>query len=130
MDLHPSLAKPEVREAMDKAPPHEASLDGFLAHGAIVRDDSTVTVKELIKHYANREGGVHYDGTPATPLIEDIRVESEEALRLTVLSVGRVAYRGLEPLASAVMLSGRPGPFGLQEAWQVPKGRPSRVTSE
>jgi hypothetical protein len=113
-DLHPSLQNDEAQKTLRENPPHEGTLHRFLDHDPILRGEDRVTVRELIKHYANREGGVHYDDSPPdSTLLDDVRAESEEALRLTVLAAGRIVYRGLEPLAAAVMLAERPGPFGL-----------------
>ena len=55
----------------------------------------TATVRDLIKHYANREGGVHYDqgGKSTNELIEQIRDFAGDELRRTVLACGRIVVR-------------------------------------
>ncbi|MFC7572005.1 hypothetical protein ACFQX8_05870 [Klenkia terrae] len=115
LDLHPEMQSEELRRVNADSPPWEGTLQQFLSHDTLVRGDEKVTIRELIKHYANREGGVHYDAAPPEKeLLAHLRAESESALRLTVLAAGRIIYRGLEPLAAAVMLAERPGPFGLR----------------
>lgn len=99
------------------------NLQAFLRYEAIrpgsVRDETPhdngpITVGQLIKHYANREGGVHYDESPADEsTIEDIRLTSDEPLRHTILSAGRIVCRAMEPLAAALLLADRPWPTGL-----------------
>jgi hypothetical protein len=90
------------------------NLQKFLQHQTVIRGESTVTIRELISHYANSEGGVHYDeGTADNALIEDIRLHWDEPLRHTLLAASRIVVRAFEPLAAAVLLKGRPWPAGL-----------------
>ncbi len=73
-----------------------------------------VRVKEVIQHYAHREGGVHFDASPAdNAALEVIRQASELALRMTLIAISRIAYRALEPLAARIVLEERPHPLGL-----------------
>ena len=91
-------------------------FEQLLKHSAIISRGERVTVHELIKHYANREGGVHVDPEPPdAPLLREVLGSHEEALRLTVVAVGRVVHRALEPLAARVLLRDRPHPYGLQD---------------
>lgn len=108
-----------------------ASIGEFLRYRVIERlvppDGVTqqVTVRQLIKHYANREGGVHYDsgGRSANEFIEQIRGFADEDLRRTVLACGRVVLRALEPIAVAVMLREQPWPVGLDFTYIPPAGQ-------
>ena len=60
--------------------PWRGSISKFLQHVAVQRDDDRLTVKELVLHYAHREGGVHFDPTPPeSKLLNDILEESEQA---------------------------------------------------
>ncbi|MFF0281780.1 hypothetical protein ACFYSW_15850 [Rhodococcus aetherivorans] len=68
-----------------------------------------VTVRDLIKHFANREGGVHFGpgGKSTNSTLEAMRGQADQQLRDTLAGVGRVAVRALEPLAAAVVLESR-----------------------
>lgn len=107
------------REGVDAMPeipePREGTLRQFMG-SAVVRGDGSqhVRVDQLLGHYANREGGVHHGVGPAdSALLEAVRCESEEALRLTVLASARIIYRALEPLAAVASLIDEPHPKGL-----------------
>lgn len=90
------------------------NLQAFLQHETVLGEDGTVSIQELITHYANREGGVHYDeGAAKNPLIEDIRQAADEPLRHTLLAASRIVVRAFEPLAAAVHLKNRHWPAGL-----------------
>lgn len=74
----------------------------------------TATVEDLILHFSNREGGVHWDPTPAKhPLLERTLVSNDLALRQTLLATGRVIHRALEPLAVRVGLDLLDGHYGV-----------------
>ncbi len=92
-----------------------SSIPQFLKAVVVSRELAEVSVHQLVKHYANREGGVHYDAARAadSPLLEDVRGDGDEALRLTVVAIGRVLVRALEPLVARVLLARRPHPHGL-----------------
>ncbi|PPA56708.1 hypothetical protein BAW75_05480 [Micromonospora chalcea] len=93
---------------------HTGNVDEFLKHRVVEAGELGVTVQQLVKHYANREGGVHYDPTPPDlPLLVALRGEHDLALRLTVLAIGRIVHRALEPLAACIVLSRNPHPYGL-----------------
>ena len=94
--------------------------DKFLATKVVdrlgTRDvQQSATVRDLIKHYANREGGVHHDpgGKSTNEFIEQIRHFADEDLRRTLLACGRIVVRTLEPMAAALMLKDTPWPMGL-----------------
>lgn len=78
----------------------------------------TATVRDLIKHYANREGGVHYDptGRSANEFIEQIRHFADEDLRMMIIACGRIVVRALEPMAVVLTLKDKPWPSGLDFA--------------
>ncbi len=80
----------------------------------------TATVRELIKHYANREGGVHYDptGKSANQFIEQIRHFADEDLRMMIVACGRIVVRTLEPMAVMLTLKDKPWPSGLDFAYE------------
>ena len=93
------------------------SIDQFLGTQVIDRHRAgglaqTATVRDLIKHYANREGGVHYDpgGKSANEFIEQIRDFADEDLRRTVSACGRIVVRALEPIVVAATLKDKPWP--------------------
>lgn len=75
----------------------------------------TATAKDLIKHYANREGGVHYDqsGRSANEFIEEIRHFADEDLRMMLIACGRILVRAFEPMAVVLTLKDKPWPSGL-----------------
>jgi hypothetical protein len=98
------------------------TLDVFLKHQVVHSGGEAATVQDLILHYANREGGVHYDPQPAdVPALRRLTAGHERALRLTVLAVGRVVHRALEPLAGRVVLGKQPHPFGLSPMEEQPQ---------
>lgn len=94
--------------------PWEVPLRTFLKHKAIIRSSEHVDVITLVKQYANREGGVHYDPTPPdSALLRDVLDLSEPAVRLTVLAAARIVYGALEPVASTIVLQRYEWPLGL-----------------
>ena len=100
-------------------PPRSGTFDDFLKWGVIVKriDDEwkPVSVRELVKHYANREGGVHFgQGKSSHPILEEIREFADEDLRRTILACGRITYRAMEPLAAALLLRDVAWPIGLR----------------
>jgi hypothetical protein len=96
--------------------PRTGNLSTFRQHDVIVSGEQRVSVQDVITHYANREGGVHYDSRPArSSLLADLLPERDLALRLTVLAVGRIVHRSLEPLGAQIALSRNPHPYGLGE---------------
>ncbi|MEV5210958.1 hypothetical protein AB0K35_26135 [Micromonospora sp. NPDC053740] len=101
-----------ARESL--VPPQTGNLDAFLRYRVAVAGELGVTASQLVTHYANREGGVHYDSTPPIlPLLGALRGDHDYALRLTVLAIGRIVHRALEPLAARIVLSRNPHPYGL-----------------
>ncbi len=102
--LRQFLRHPAVRERS-----LGAEADAAAAHPPLV-----ATVADLIKHFANREGGVHYDPSVSHhPLLERLRAEHDMALRLTLLAAGRILHRAMEPLAVRIALRGREGQYGV-----------------
>ncbi|MEW2444840.1 hypothetical protein [Micromonospora marina] len=101
-------------ERASLAPPSRDKMDKFLKYHVVVAGKQNVTVEQLVTHYANREGGVHYDPTPPdSPLLGALRGDHDHALRLTVLAIGRIVHRALEPLAALTVLARNPRPYGL-----------------
>jgi hypothetical protein len=105
------------------------NVDKFLGSQVIDRHHpdgvkQTATVRDLIKHYANREGGVHYGpgGKSTNEFIEQIRDFADEDLRRTVVACGRIILRALEPIAVAVTLKDKPWPVGLDFTYAPPEG--------
>ena len=80
------------------------------------------TVRDLIRHYANREGGVHHDpgGKSTNDFIEEIRDFADEDLRLIIVACGRIIVRALEPMAAALTLKDIPWPAGLDFRFPPP----------
>ncbi|WP_433733520.1 hypothetical protein ACQP0C_15035 [Nocardia sp. CA-129566] len=118
-DAVATLTGHDARETFELAM-MEGTFEQFLNYGVIDQFQSnspirTVSVRELIKHYANREGGVHY-GTGekiVSEFIEQIRDFADEDMRRTILACGRIIVRALEPMAAALMLKDTPWPAGL-----------------
>ncbi|UKJ63941.1 hypothetical protein H1Q78_00095 [Cellulosimicrobium cellulans] len=81
---------------------HTEGLKEFLKQPVISVPGHRVTIRELIKHYANVEGGVHVAVERESPnAVLSAALESEhqeEVLRQTLVAVGRVTYRALEPV--------------------------------
>lgn len=107
-----------VQAALGHAGDHpvvwDGNLDAFLKHPVMLRDGRELTVQVLLRHYANREGGVHHDDRPPdSDLLGDVLAQSEEAARLTALACTRIIYRALEPLAVALHLRANDYPAGL-----------------
>lgn len=71
-----------------------------LSNGHPLNDEGRVTIAELIRYFAHNAGGVHYDGRPPSdPFFAALVAADLRSLQLTLLAVGRVVYRALEPLA-------------------------------
>ncbi|WP_350493606.1 hypothetical protein [Rhodococcus sp. (in: high G+C Gram-positive bacteria)] len=112
------IADPGVRNELLNMKPRTGNVEQFLKSPVIdARKENgmvEVTVRELIKHYANREGGVHYGaGKSENATLEKARTFADEDLRYTILACGRIVYRTLEPLAAAALLRDVPWPRGL-----------------
>lgn len=76
-----------------------------VAAGGWDDDEAHVTVRDLVKHFAHREGGVHYDGDFADNALLTRLMESDRrAMDLTMLALGRVVLHALEPLAYKIMI--------------------------
>jgi hypothetical protein len=113
-DMHPLHA----RETLE---PWRGPIGKFLQHVVIRRAPHELTVQELISHYAHWEGGVHFKTSPPqSDLLSDIREESEEALRLTVLAIGRIIHRALTPLSVHIVIAQLPHPHGINGVTVVP----------
>lgn len=106
----------------------EGSLQQFLAYKVVreappatpggdvaqVKSPPTATVRDLIRHFAHREGGVHYgSGETEHPLLQRVRHSDDMPLRLTLLAAGRIVHRALEPLAVRVALHSLDGHYGV-----------------
>lgn len=114
-----NIADPEERKELLAIPPQTGNVEKFLKSPVVdTRDENgmvEVSVRELIKHYANREGGVHYGaGKSENSTLEHARTFADEDLRYTILACGRIVYRTLEPLAAAALLRDVPWPRGLR----------------
>ncbi|MGN2634596.1 hypothetical protein ACTD5D_30935 [Nocardia takedensis] len=85
------------------------------------------TVRDLVKHYANREGGVHYDssGKRANEFLEQVRGFADEDLRMMIIACGRIIVRALEPMVGVVILKDKPWPAGLDFTYSPPRQRNS-----
>ncbi len=104
------------RPVVDPSPPREGDLAAFLRVPVVQYGGENATVLDLVRHFANREGGIHFDPKQAeTPLLELVRREEDEGLRLTLVATGRVVYRALEPLAARVALASRAPRYGLAQ---------------
>jgi hypothetical protein len=95
--------------------------------GAPIPDDpdGIVTVVELVSHYANRLGGVHYDPTPGKAVLVKALEQSAIDLNLTMSAIGRIVIRALDPLAARLFMNDL-GLYGatsehlhLLEVWQA-----------
>lgn len=81
----------------------------------------TVSVGELISLYANKLGGAHPPKTiqelradgKVKPFLCDVLEADEPVLRDTICAVGRIVYRGLEPLSVAIHMVRMKTPRGL-----------------
>jgi hypothetical protein len=105
---------PPDEETAEFPAPRTGNINNFSQYEVIVKDGEGVTVSELVTHYANREGGVHYDSKPPKSQILSSLLRGQDlALRLTVLAIGRIAHRALEPLAARIALSRNPHPYGI-----------------
>ncbi|WP_297625280.1 hypothetical protein [Nocardia sp.] len=101
----------------------EGNIQRFLSHKVLIRmsggdpsiPQESASVLDLIKHYANCEGGVHYDpvGRSANDLILEIKEAADQNLRLTIVACSRIILRALEPMAAATMLKAARWPAGL-----------------
>lgn len=112
------ITDPDVRRELLAIPPHTGNVEKFLKSPVVDTKGENgmveVSVRELIKHYANREGGVHYGaGQSENSILEDSRRFADEDFRYTILACGRIVYRTLEPLAAAALLRNVPWPKGL-----------------
>jgi hypothetical protein len=84
--------------------------DGLLARRVMLYRNQDVTVKDLIRSLANVEGGVHL-GEPrndaeaaASAIARMMRLGQYPAGVRTLMAVGRVVTKGLEPLRAQVVL--------------------------
>jgi hypothetical protein len=101
--------------------PRAGNLDAFRRHDAVVRGAQVVNIQEIVTHYANREGGVHYDSRPAkSALLSELLPEHDLAVCLTVLAIGRIVHKALEPLAARIALSRNPHPYGIRDDLIMP----------
>jgi len=77
----------------------------LLEHDAIFHNGGErVTVNQMLSHYANQLGGVHWDpagGTPQRLLLIAVKYE-EPLVQRAILAVARVVVRGLAPLAEVL----------------------------
>ena len=78
-------------------------LQGSVAGGEQMMDLPKVTVKEVVKLYAHKLGGVHLDpqGSENPLLIKAQRV-APEAVVSAIAAVGRIVVRALDPLCGAL----------------------------
>ena len=92
-------------------PTQEGDRKQFLAvHVVSDRQDSrSATVRDLIGHYANRLGGVHWDPNSRkdsdNSTLREAFVEYEDNLRLCLSSIARIVIRALDPLAAKAYLA-------------------------
>lgn len=92
----------------------EGGAAGFLGYAPIVKDGETITVAQLVKHFANREGGVPYDPRrPVSPLLKKALSESPDMVLSTLIAIGRIVHKGFEPVGARLVLGARPFPRGF-----------------
>ena len=112
-----SMASAELAPGSPPMPEHQpsvGSIEDFLGFDLLVRGSEAVTTKQLLGHYANRQGGVHHDNRPAqVPLLADVLNMSERAANQTVLAATRILYSALEPVAVDAFLRMATHPYGL-----------------
>ena len=94
--------------ALVRPMPIEVNRDGLLSRFVLLYRGSEITVKDLIRYVANIAGGVHV-GRPkstaeaaAQTLAEEMKVGGHPAGSRTLLAVGRVVTKGLDPLRQRV----------------------------
>jgi len=111
----------------------EVTKDQLLACNVIYINSVLYTVKDVIRQLAHVEGGVHA-GTPEdererqlTEWSRFARIGGRETTIYTILAIGRVVMKGLQPLKARLereLASGDPGPDILDK--QTPKKRPKK----
>jgi hypothetical protein len=63
----------------------------------------SVNVLEVVSHYANRLGGVHFDTTPpSNDLLAEIMASSIDEIHYAMGSIARIIVRSLDPLANRI----------------------------
>lgn len=88
--------------------PTEVNRDGLLSQMVAFYRGHEITVKHLIRYVAHTAGGVHFDlpgneqEAAAQGLAREMAVGGYPAGSRTLLAVGRVVRRGLEPLREVV----------------------------
>lgn len=90
---------------MHRSTATEVSLDSFGRQVVIVYSGREITVKDVVKYMANKEGGVHFDKKDIRPeeellkeLNDSMLVGGTPALFLTLRSIGLVVLDGLREL--------------------------------
>jgi hypothetical protein len=111
MSRYPSVDPPD-------APPQALKASKFLkwkiVHASVGGRKESVTVHELTKHFANTQGGVHFDrqGKSASAPLDRLPLQAESPLLYTLVALGRITVKALEPIASAILLRRLPGQVG------------------
>lgn len=84
------------------------NMEEFLEHEAARQGPHrSATVRQIVRLYANYLGGVHFNmESDASELLLDIRAESPDFLRETMLAIGRVVRKSMEPAALVLALKG------------------------
>lgn len=99
------------------------TLSQFLQYPVFLGSGRSARVKDLILHYAHREGGVHLDERPAKiPVIDHLKHHYEDAPKATMVAVGRIIARTLEPVAARLVMRRWPGPLGIAPANKAATG--------
>jgi hypothetical protein len=90
--------------------PTKVNRDQLLSQMVAVYCGQEITVKHLLRYAAHTAGGVHFDPPKtaeeraAEALSEQMRVGGHPAGGRTLLALGRVVVRALEPLRERVAL--------------------------
>lgn len=96
---------------MPNAPPKSVKRDAFLATGVQMLGDETITVRDVIRHQAHIEGGVHA-GAPRDSreeafhrLDQEVSIGGHPPILRQLKSISAVVLKALEPLKEAVQSS-------------------------
>lgn len=86
------------------------SIERFLSRDVVAERSGGTTSRrasfaDLIRHFANHEGGVHIGRQSKQTLLMDLREHLGDDLRLLLVIAGRIIYRALEPALIQTRLS-------------------------
>ena len=87
----------------------DLTIDQFLRCVLMTGDDVEVTVRDVIKHAANKAGGVHYDerrsdeAEELDAIVAKLSALGVHALAITLQTIARVTITSLAPLRRALV---------------------------